>query len=114
LTCGFTADTLDYGSTSSPDPPLSNSALSEAVKSYSSSEGLACDKHEDLDYLAHINTPNLVRDIELIRDLMGYDEMDLWGISYGAVIGTAYAAMFPDRVGRIILDGLQLNYVADS
>ena len=68
-------------------------------KSFSSAEGVNCEKHEDLDYLAHINTPNLARDLELIRDLMEYDEMDLWGISFGSVIATAYAAMFPDTCG---------------
>lgn len=32
----------------------------------------------------------------------------LWcyGISYGTVIGTTFASMFPDRVGRMILDGV--------
>ncbi|KAJ5681630.1 uncharacterized protein N7477_001570 [Penicillium maclennaniae] len=32
----------------------------------------------------------------------------LWcyGISYGTVIGSTFASMFPDRVGRIILDGV--------
>ena len=95
------------------DPPFSNSALSKTVAAYSAIDGPACENHEDLDYLAHINTPNLARDVELIRDLMGYDEMDFWAISFGSVIGTAYAALFPDRVGRIILDGLKLHYVAD-
>lgn len=32
----------------------------------------------------------------------------LWcyGISYGTLIGTTFASMFPDRVGRMILDGV--------
>ena len=116
MTCGFTAETL--GNDSLPlldlqDPPFSNASLSNAVESYIATDGPACEEHEDLDYLAHINTPNLARDLELIRDLMGYDEVNLWAISFGSIIGTAYAAMFPQRVGRIILDGLTLHYVAD-
>ena len=95
------------------DTLFSNSSLSRAVKVYSSAAGVSCGQHEDLDYLAHLNTPNLARDLELIRDLMEYDEMNLWGISFGSVIATAYAAMFPDRVGRIILDGLDLHYITD-
>jgi len=110
LTCGFTSFDepipTDFG-----DPLFSNSSLSNIVKAFSSAEGVNCEKHEDLDYLAHLNTPNLARDLELIRDLMEYDEMDLWGISFGSVIATAYAAMFPERVGRIILDGLDPHYV---
>lgn len=29
-----------------------------------------------------------------------------WGISYGTVLGATYATLFPDRIGRLILDGV--------
>ena len=67
--------------------------------------GPQCAQSEDLDYLAHVNTPNLARDMDLIRNLTGYEELDCWGLSPGTLLSATYAAMFPDRVGRIILDG---------
>ena len=64
-----------------------------------------CGAGENLDYLAHINTPNVVRDFELVRSLEGVPQLDYWGISYGTVIGAMYTAMFPETSGRILLDG---------
>jgi pimeloyl-ACP methyl ester carboxylesterase len=29
-----------------------------------------------------------------------------WGISYGTALGATYATLFPDRIGRMILDGV--------
>ena len=57
-------------------------------------------------YLGHINTLNLARDLELVRSLVGYDEMDFWATDYASIVATTYAAMFPQRVGRIVLDDI--------
>ena len=85
-------------------PPLTMDALTKKVQTYMNFEGPACKKSEDLDYLGHLNTPNLARDLELVRRLTGYEEMNYWGTDYGSVVGVMYAALFPDRVGRMILD----------
>jgi len=43
--------------------------------------------------------------MDLIRSLSGYQTLEYWGLSYGTLLGTMYAALFPNRVGRMILDG---------
>lgn len=32
--------------------------------------------------------------------------LNFYGLSYGSIIGPTFAALFPDRVGRIVLDGI--------
>ncbi len=36
----------------------------------------------------------------------GREKLIYWGRSYGTVIGTTFAALYPDRVERVVLDGV--------
>lgn len=40
----------------------------------------------------------------------GESKLQYWGFSYGTYLGTTFASMFPDRVGRLILDGVVSSY----
>ncbi|KAM0321651.1 hypothetical protein ACHAQA_010007 [Verticillium albo-atrum] len=63
----------------------------------------AKDKGGDL-----VGTSYTVRDVMQMVDALGGDQMlRFWGLSYGTVVGATFAAMFPDRVERIVLDGVQ-------
>jgi pimeloyl-ACP methyl ester carboxylesterase len=41
----------------------------------------------------------------VIRAVLGDDKLDYFGASYGTFLGTTYAALFPDKVDRFVLDG---------
>lgn len=51
-----------------------------------------------------MGTAQVARDMELLRHLMGDEKMHYTGFSYGTVIGASYATLFPERVGRLLLD----------
>lgn len=58
-----------------------------------------------------MDTAFVARDMEEIRKTLGEDELTAYLVSYGTGIGQTYANMFPNSVGRVILDGTE--YVRD-
>lgn len=54
--------------------------------------------------LEHISTIETVRDLDLMRQLLGDDRLHFFGYSYGTEIGATYAELFPFTVGRLVLD----------
>lgn len=55
--------------------------------------------------LANVDTESVARDLDMLRATLGEERLDYLGFSYGAYLGTIYAGLFPDRVGRLVLDG---------
>jgi pimeloyl-ACP methyl ester carboxylesterase len=82
-------------------------SIAAQVEFYSFGQG-APNINIDYDYLAHLNTPVLARDLELIRNLTAADTFNFLGFQHGAVTGLTYAALFPDRVGKMVLDGMSI------
>lgn len=58
------------------------------------------------DLLGHLDTVSTANDLELMRALINGDEpLDYLGYSYGTYIGATYAELFPEHVGKFVLDG---------
>ena len=57
------------------------------------------------DLARHVGTEDTVRDLDVLRAALGDPKLNWLGYSYGTFIGTIYAEMFPDHVGRFVLDG---------
>lgn len=72
--------------------------------------GQAC-KSKDNPLIAHMSTVEVAKDMDIARALVGDPVMNLLGKSYGTAIGTTYMALFPDRVGRMVLDGVLPTYL---
>lgn len=64
----------------------------------------ACEAGSD-GILPYITTDNAARDMDLLRAVLGDNELYYLGYSYGTFLGATYAKLFPERVGRLVLDG---------
>ncbi|WP_439591937.1 alpha/beta hydrolase [Microbacterium sp.] len=64
----------------------------------------ACDANSD-GILAFITTDQAARDMDLLRGVLGDKKLNYLGYSYGTFLGATYAKLFPERVGRLVLDG---------
>lgn len=61
------------------------------------------EKHGD--YLKFVGTRQAARDMDVIRHVLGDPRLYYVGYSYGTSLGGMYAQLFPQNVGRMILDG---------
>ncbi|WP_077801089.1 alpha/beta hydrolase [Streptomyces sp. JHA26] len=65
----------------------------------------ACEKHSK-DMLPHVATTDAARDMDLMRQVLGDDQLYYFGISYGTELGGVYAHLFPKRLGRAVFDAV--------
>lgn len=57
------------------------------------------------DVIGHVSTVDSARDLDIARAALGENALTYLGKSYGTKLGATYAELFPERVGRMVLDG---------
>jgi pimeloyl-ACP methyl ester carboxylesterase len=55
--------------------------------------------------LGHIDTQSAAKDLDILRAVVNDAKLNYLGYSYGTFLGSTYASLFPDNVGRMVLDG---------
>lgn len=55
--------------------------------------------------MSHLTTQDAARDLDVLRAALAEPRLDYLGVSYGTHLGATYSRLFPDRVGRFVLDG---------
>lgn len=55
--------------------------------------------------LAHVDTVTAAKDLDVLRGTVNDAKLNYLGYSYGTFLGSTYASLFPDNVGRMVLDG---------
>ena len=58
------------------------------------------------DIYPYVDTASVVQDLDVLRAALGEEQLDYVGKSYGTLIGALYADDYPDKVGRMVLDGV--------
>ncbi len=84
-----------------PDSAAEQTELEAAAKAVADECGA-----EDGDLLPFVGTDNVVRDMDLIREALGEQQLTYYGFSYGTLLGARYAETFPERVRAVVLDGV--------
>ncbi|MCW2738956.1 alpha/beta hydrolase [Nocardioides sp.] len=83
-----------------PDDPAEVAQYEDSVQDY----GAAC-KAGSGPILGHVSTIEAARDMDVLRSALGEEQLTYLGASYGTELGATYAELFPDKVGRLVLDG---------
>lgn len=55
--------------------------------------------------IGHYGSLEAAKDMNLLRQLLNEPKLNYLGKSYGTFLGTLYAALFPQYVGKFVLDG---------
>ena len=54
----------------------------------------------------HMATADVARDLDLLRQAVGDEQLTFVGYSYGSYLGVTYANLFPENVRAVVVDGV--------
>ncbi|KAJ3233955.1 hypothetical protein HDU81_001840 [Chytriomyces hyalinus] len=77
----------------------------ETVAAYAKARAISCAEWTK-ELLPRMGTTLVARDMDRIREALGDSVLNFHGFSYGTMLGVVYSNMFPNHVGRVILDGV--------
>ncbi len=83
-----------------PDSPEEGQELQQSLEAFHQ----GCVDNSD-DLIGHVTTIEAARDMDVLRAALGESQLIFFGASYGTKLGATYADLFPDKVGRLVLDG---------
>lgn len=89
-----------FGRDLTPDSAAEREAVVESSKDFAQK----CREREG-EILEHISTVDVAKDMDVLRAALGDAKLNYLGKSYGTYLGTIYAELFPEHVGRMVLDG---------
>ena len=93
-----------YGGAEAPSNARGSEEWVEAKIADAGEFSAACAERTG-DLLAHVDTRSTVQDLEMLRQIVGDEKLNYLGEDYGTYIGALYADTYPDKVGRMVLDG---------
>ncbi|WP_033260643.1 alpha/beta hydrolase [Amycolatopsis vancoresmycina] len=103
LRCFTTQEDADEVFGAQVGVPLSRAEISKTLASYRD-YGRFC-RNNAGSLLNHMSTKDVVRDLDTLRAAVGDRKLTYVGFSYGTLIGSTYAAMFPKQSRAIVIDG---------
>ncbi len=72
----------------------------------------ACEQNTG-ELLGNLDAASVARDMDVLRAVLGDESLNYLGYSYGTYLGAVYAELFPEKVGRMVLDGAVDPLVGD-
>lgn len=89
------------GSEPTPDDEAEQQAFAATARGFAQSCGRTAGP-----LLGHVSTVEAAKDMDVLRAVLGEKQLTYLGKSYGTYLGATYAELFPEQVGRMVLDGV--------